>query len=49
MTFLLGLTIFVVGGTLGLFIGCALAVSSRFDLMDDLDAADAEIDRLRGA
>lgn len=49
MTILLGLTIFVVGGMLGLFIGCALAVSSRFDMMDDLDDAEAEIDRLRGA
>ena len=41
MTFLLGLTIFVVGGTLGLFIGCALAVSSSFDLTDDDDDAEA--------
>lgn len=49
MTFLLGLAIFSVGGMLGLFIGCAFAVSSRFDLMDDLDDDEAEIDRLRGA
>lgn len=49
MNILLGLAIFITGDTLGLFIGCALAVSSRFDLMDDLDDAEAEIDRLRGA
>lgn len=49
MTFLLGLTIFVVGSALGLFIGYASGVSSRFDLMDELDDAEAEIDRLRGA
>lgn len=49
MTFLLGLTIFVVGGTLGLFVGCAFGVSARFDLLDELEAAEAEIDRLRGA
>lgn len=49
MTVPLGLVIFVVGGTLGLFVGYASGVSSRFDLMDDLDDAEAEIDRLRGA
>lgn len=49
MTFLLGLAIFVVGGTLGLFVGCAFGVSARFDLMADLEDAEAEIDRLRGA
>lgn len=48
MTFILGLTIFSVGGMLGLFIGCAFGISSRFDMMDDLDDAEADIDALRG-
>jgi hypothetical protein len=48
MSFILGIVIFSVGGMLGLFMGCAFALSSRFDMMDELDDAHAEIERLRG-
>ena len=49
MTVLLGFVIFWAGGFLGLFIGCALGMNTRSELLDELDDADAEIDRLRGA
>ncbi|WP_260581152.1 hypothetical protein [Sphingopyxis sp. PET50] len=39
----------IVGGTPGLIAACAFGIWNRFDLMDDLAAAEAEIDRLRGA
>jgi hypothetical protein len=45
---ILGFVVFSVGGFLGLIIGCAFNVSSRFDMMDEIDDAHAEIERLRG-
>lgn len=38
---------FIAGGMLGLFVGCAFACAARFDLMDDLEEAEADIDALR--
>lgn len=49
MNALLYLAIFSAGGFVGLFVGCALAMSAGSDLLDELEAAEAEIDRLRGA
>lgn len=43
MIILVGFAIFVVGGTLGFLIGCAFSLSSRLDIMDELDDARAEI------
>lgn len=48
MNALIGLAIFIVGGMIGLFFGCAFGVAARFDLMEDLEDAEAEIDALRG-
>ena len=39
--------VFAVGMTLGLFIGAAVAFSSRFEMMGDLEDAEADIDVLR--
>lgn len=47
MTALLGFVIFSVGGMIGLFIGCAFGVSSRFDLLEEIADLESEIDRLR--
>lgn len=48
MTTILYFIIFAAGGTLGLFVGCALGMNTRADILDELEAAEAEVDRLRG-
>jgi len=45
---ILAVAIFSAGGFVGLFVGCALAMSAGSDLLDELEAAEAGIDRLRG-
>lgn len=49
MTALLGFVIFITGAALGLFVGAYVGSAARLDLMDELEDAEAEIDRLRGA
>jgi hypothetical protein len=48
MTALIGLCIFTAGGALGLLIGVLLGALWRIEMMDDLDDAEAEVERLRG-
>ena len=47
MTAILYFAVFAVGGCLGLFIGCAAGMNGRADLLDELEAAKAEIAQLR--
>lgn len=47
MTALTGIAIFTVAAALGLFTGWLLGIGARFEMMDDLEDADDEIERLR--
>ncbi|ALC12505.1 hypothetical protein [Sphingopyxis sp. 113P3] len=48
MNALLAIDIFLAGGFVGLIFGCAHNLSARFNLLDELDDAQAELERLRG-
>lgn len=47
MTILISIALLMAGGFIGLLVGCAFSLSSRLDMMDELDDARAEIARLR--
>jgi len=48
VTVLLYLAIFAAGGFIGLITGAVIGANARDDLLDELEAAEAEVDRLRG-
>jgi hypothetical protein len=47
VTALLAFAIFSAGGFVGLILGAAMGMNTRSEMLDELDAADAEIARLR--